>query len=73
MAHACNLSYSEGKDQEDRGSRPAQAKSASDPITTNKPDVVADLYNNSDEGGLRAYLKNKDKKAMSPQVLKGEY
>jgi hypothetical protein len=26
MAHACNPSYSEGRDQEDRGLKPAQAR-----------------------------------------------
>jgi hypothetical protein len=28
IAHACNPSYSEGRDQEDRGSKPAQANSS---------------------------------------------
>jgi hypothetical protein len=28
VAHACNPSYSEGRDQEDRGSKPAQANSS---------------------------------------------
>jgi hypothetical protein len=29
----CNPSYSEGRDQEDSGSKPAQAKSSQDPIS----------------------------------------
>jgi hypothetical protein len=28
LAHACNPSYSGGRDQEDRGSKPAQANSS---------------------------------------------
>jgi hypothetical protein len=35
VAHACNPSYSEGRDQEDHGSRPAQANSLRDPILKN--------------------------------------
>jgi hypothetical protein len=31
-AHACNPSYSEGRDQEDRGPNPVQANSSQDPI-----------------------------------------
>jgi hypothetical protein len=32
VARACNPSYSRDRDQEDHGSRPAQANSSSDPI-----------------------------------------
>jgi hypothetical protein len=32
VAHTCNLSYSGGRDQEDHGSKPAQANSSRDPI-----------------------------------------
>jgi hypothetical protein len=32
VAHACNPSYLEGRDQEDHGSKPARAKSSQDPI-----------------------------------------
>jgi hypothetical protein len=35
VAHACNPSYSGGRDWEDGHSRPAQAKSSRDPISTN--------------------------------------
>jgi hypothetical protein len=35
VAHTCNPSYSGGKDQEDNGSKPAQAKSLQDPISKN--------------------------------------
>jgi hypothetical protein len=33
VAHACNPSYSGGRDQEDRGSKSAQANSLRDPIS----------------------------------------
>jgi hypothetical protein len=33
VAHACNLSYSGGRDQEDHCSKPAQANSSWDPIS----------------------------------------
>jgi hypothetical protein len=33
VAHSCNPSYSGGKDQEDCGSKPAQANSSQDPIS----------------------------------------
>jgi hypothetical protein len=32
VAHACNPSYSRGRDQEDHGSKPAQPNSLQDPI-----------------------------------------
>jgi hypothetical protein len=41
MAHTCNPSYLQGRDQKDSGLRPAQGKSWQDPITTNKPSMVA--------------------------------
>jgi hypothetical protein len=31
MAHTCNLSFSGGRDQEDHGSKPAQANSSMKP------------------------------------------
>jgi hypothetical protein len=33
VAHACNPSYSGGRDQEDHSSKPAQANSLQDPIS----------------------------------------
>jgi hypothetical protein len=33
VAHACNPSYSGGRDQEDCSSKPAQANSSQDPIS----------------------------------------
>jgi hypothetical protein len=33
VAHTCNPSYSGGRDQEDRGSKPAQINSSRDPIS----------------------------------------
>jgi hypothetical protein len=35
MAHACNPSYSRGRDQEDCGSKPSWANSSQDPISKN--------------------------------------
>jgi hypothetical protein len=37
VAHTCNCSYSGGRDQEDCGSKPAQANSLRDPISKKKP------------------------------------
>jgi hypothetical protein len=36
VAHACDLSYSGGRDQEDHGSKPAWANSSRDPISGKK-------------------------------------
>jgi hypothetical protein len=35
VAHACNHSYSGGRDQKENGSKPAQANSSRDPISRN--------------------------------------
>jgi hypothetical protein len=35
VAHACNPSYSGGRDQEDHGLKPVQANSSQDPILKN--------------------------------------
>jgi hypothetical protein len=35
VAHACNPSYSEGRDQKDCGSKPAWSNSLQDPISKN--------------------------------------
>jgi hypothetical protein len=37
VAHACNPSCSEGRDQEDHGSKPAQANRSQEPISKKKP------------------------------------
>jgi hypothetical protein len=37
VAHACNPSYSGGRNQEDSGSKPAQANSSQDSISKKKP------------------------------------
>jgi hypothetical protein len=42
VAHVCNPSYSEGGDQEDRGSKPAEANSSRDPILKNPSQKRAD-------------------------------
>jgi hypothetical protein len=47
VAHACNPSYSGGRDQEDQGSKPAQANSSQDSI----------LKNTHHEKGLVEWLK----------------
>jgi hypothetical protein len=39
VAHAYNPSYSGGRDQEDHGSKPAQANSAQDPILKNPSQI----------------------------------
>jgi hypothetical protein len=44
VAYTCNLSYSGGRDQEDCGSRPAQANSSQDPISK--------IYNTKMTGGV---------------------
>jgi hypothetical protein len=36
VAHTCNPSYSEGRDQEDHGLKPAEANSSQDPILEKK-------------------------------------
>jgi hypothetical protein len=40
VAYIYNISYSGGRDQEDHGSRPAEARSLQDPISINKQGVV---------------------------------
>jgi hypothetical protein len=35
VAYSCNTNYSGGRDQEDQGSKPAQANSSRDPIWKN--------------------------------------
>jgi hypothetical protein len=42
LAHACNPSYSGGRDQEDRGSKPAWTNSLQDPISK-KPFTIKGL------------------------------
>jgi hypothetical protein len=37
VTHACNPSYSGGRDQEDRSSKPAWANSSQDPISKQNP------------------------------------
>jgi hypothetical protein len=37
VAHACNPSYLGGRDQEDHGSKPAQANSLQDPTSKKNP------------------------------------
>jgi hypothetical protein len=39
VAHFCNPSYSGGRDQEDHGSKPAQANSSRDPILKKHPSL----------------------------------
>jgi hypothetical protein len=41
VAHACNPSYSRGRDQEDHSSKPAQVKSSQEPISKNPSQSMA--------------------------------
>jgi hypothetical protein len=57
VAHACNSSYSGGRDWEDGGSRPAWAKSSRDPISINNLGVVVNTCHPSyagSQGGMIA-------------------
>jgi hypothetical protein len=45
--HACNLSYSGGRDQEDRDSKPAQANSSRDPVLKNPITKILDWWSGS--------------------------
>jgi hypothetical protein len=47
VAHACNPSFSGGRDQKDHGSKPAWANSLQDPL----------LKNSSQQKGLVEWLK----------------
>jgi hypothetical protein len=53
VVDACNPSYLEGRDQEDYGSRPAQANSQEDPISTHKLGVMGHACYPSNTGGFR--------------------
>jgi hypothetical protein len=44
VAHACNPSYSEGRDQEDCGSKPAWTGSFQDPISKKKKITKTDWW-----------------------------
>jgi hypothetical protein len=44
VVHACNPRHSGGRYWEDHGSKPAQAKSYPDPVSTNKPSMVMLAY-----------------------------
>jgi hypothetical protein len=46
LAHTYNPSYSGGRDQEERGSKPAQANSTRDPISK-KPHTKKDWWSSS--------------------------
>jgi hypothetical protein len=46
VAHACNPSYSEGREQEDRGSEPAWVSSSGDPILK-KPTKIMGWWSSS--------------------------
>jgi hypothetical protein len=49
MAHTCNPSYSGGRDQEDRSSKPTQASILQDPISKN-PSENQGWWSGSGEG-----------------------
>jgi hypothetical protein len=56
IAHACNLSYFKGQDQESNDSRPGQAKSYWDPILTKKLYVLAYAYHSSYVGDINGKI-----------------
>jgi hypothetical protein len=59
VAHACNPSYSGGKDQEDHSSKPAQANSSKNPI----------LKKNQHKKGLAEWLSSKNACLASIETL----
>jgi hypothetical protein len=55
VAHICNSSYSGGRDQEDRGSKPAWANSSQDPISKNS----SHTHTHTHKTGMVEWLKVK--------------
>jgi hypothetical protein len=74
VAHTCNPSYSGGRDQEDRGSKPAGANSLQDPISkisiTKRAGRVA--QGESPEFKPQYHHFKKKKKKASTYLLKTE-
>jgi hypothetical protein len=64
VAHSCNPSYSGGRDQEDHGSKPAQANSLQDPIskTFHKNRAGGVAQSEGPEFKPQYWKKNKKKK-----------
>jgi hypothetical protein len=60
VAHICNPSYSGGRDQEDYGSKPAQANSSQDPIS--KKPILKRADGGAKGVGLRSSPSNRKKK-----------
>jgi hypothetical protein len=69
--HTCNPSYSGGKEQEDQGSKPAQANSSQDPIedTQYKKGLIERLP--IKEEALSSALSTAKKKRKNTQHIKG--
>jgi hypothetical protein len=67
VAHAYNPSYLEGRDQEDLGSRPAQANSLRDPILR-KPITKKDWWSDPEFKPQSAKRKKKQKKRSTTPV-----
>jgi hypothetical protein len=68
VAHTCNPSYSAGRDQEDRGSKPARANSLRDLIskkTLHKNRAVGVAQSESPEFKPQYHKKKKTKKRES--------
>jgi hypothetical protein len=61
VAHTCNPSYSEGRDQEDHGSKPAWGSSLRNPVLK-KTITGKGWWSGSDEG-FEYHQKKKKKKA----------
>jgi hypothetical protein len=52
VAHACNLGYSRGRDQEDHGSKPDWANSSRDPILKITLHTHAHTHTHNRAGGV---------------------
>jgi hypothetical protein len=51
VTHTCNPGYSGGRDQEDRGSKPAWANSSRDPISKKRPNTKQGWQSDIGSGG----------------------
>jgi hypothetical protein len=65
LAHTCNPSYSGGRDQEDRSSKPAQANSSQDPISTHHKKGWTVAQREGPEFKPQYWKKKKEKKSFT--------
>jgi hypothetical protein len=68
VAHACNPTYSGGRDQEDHGLKPAQANSLQDPILK-KPFTKTGLVEWLKVKALSSSPSTTQKKGENPQII----